>query len=286
MKDYSKKLKEYDKEKITLIKHQWGQNATSLYNQVVQAWDHIPFGKKIAIISYKKFGMKSALTFFKKNGLVCEVVGKGPDGLRLVECEKKEHNHLKPIEISNIVKFDFLGKSYKADVGSSIFSKTGLDKGTRFLLESFFSWDIDLNGKEVVDMGTGWGAISIIIANEFPKARITAYEKDDASFEAAKENLSGFSQVNVKQVDLAQNIKRQRGTFDYILSNPPFHVTTEERHRIFKYADSLLKKKGEMIFVVENSFTNRFALTAKSFFDILQEEKNADYSVLRCRKFD
>lgn len=284
MENYTKKLKEYEKEKVTLIKHQWGQNRASLYNQVLQAWEHIPIGGKIVVISYKKFGIKSALAFFEKNGLTCEIVGKGPGGLRLVECEKIEDSHLRRLDISETVEFDFLGKNYRADVGNSIFSKTGLDKGTRFLLKTFFSWGIDLNGKEVADMGAGWGAISMIIATEFPNARVTAYERDGASFEVAQKNLSRFPQVSIKQIDLTQSAKRKHGTFDYILSNPPFHITVKEREGILGYAGSALKTKGEMIFVVEKSFVDRFTLTAESFFDFLQQEQNANYCVLRYRK--
>ncbi len=245
MKDYQKQLSGYDPSRTILIKHQWGQNAASLYNQVVEAWNSIEVGDKMVITSNKRLGLKSAIKFFKRFGVEAKVVAKGSNNIRLLEIEKSSSAVLKLVEVSNLIEFTLNKKEYKANTGSAIFAKEKLDDGTRFLLETILSHDIDLNDKSVADFGAGWGAISLVISREFPRAKTVAYEIDKASCQAAKENLKDSSVV-VECRDLTSPMLNtsKKHSFDYIISNPPFHVTTEEREAMFKNMAYLLKPGG------------------------------------------
>src|SRR3989344_4056744 len=267
MRDYQKIIQDYDSQHV--IKHEWGQNATALFNRVVKLWNKINVGEKIAISSYKKLGIKSAVKFLEKNGLNAEIVGKGPDNLRLVEIEKDSNKLLGVIDTQEMINLD-------------------LNAGTRFLLEIFLETKIDLNNRNVADLGSGWGAISLVLVNEFPLIQITAYEKEDSSIEVSQINLENYQNVTIVKTDLTQkdskDIEKNKEKFDYIVSNPPFHATKDERTLIFENAKKLLKTGGEMFFVTEGHFVGRFRKTAMSFFSIL-EEKNKDlWVVFRCKK--
>lgn len=285
MLDYKKLLKKYDSRHTNFVKHEWGQNEFALYNLVVKIWNKISVGDKIVIISYKHFGIKSSVNFFIEQGIPCSIVGKGPENLRLVECEKVADKELPLIEFRRNIEFDFREKKYQVDVGEAVFSKTGLDLGTRFLLDFFFEKEIDLNNKAVADFGSGWGAISIILANEFSKSKITAFEKDEASFEATKNNLENYQNVSVINADLTKiNFPvfiEGKGQFDCIISNPPFHSTLKDKELIFENAFNLLKRKGELFFVVENSFAPRFIKVTKKLFTLSEEKRNDLYVVFR-----
>ena len=286
MRDYQKIIQDYDSQHV--IKHEWGQNATALFNRVVKLWNKINVGEKIAISSYKKLGIKSAVKFLEKNGLNAKIVGKGPENLRLVEIEKDSNKLLEVIDTKEIINFDFNSREYQVNVGDAIFSKTDLDAGTRFLLEIFLETKIDLNNRNVADLGSGWGAISLVLVNEFPLIQITAYEKEDSSIEVSQINLENYQNVTIVKTDLTQkdskDIEKNKEKFDYIVSNPPFHATKDERTLIFENAKKLLKTGGEMFFVTEGHFVGRFRKTAMSFFSIL-EEKNKDlWVVFRCKK--
>jgi len=98
MKDYKKLLDEYDHFNVAVIYHKWGQNRNSLYNQIVRLWNRLDVGNKIAIISNEKFGIKTAVKIFAKDGLQPKIVGKGADGLRVVEIVKDSANPLSTIE--------------------------------------------------------------------------------------------------------------------------------------------------------------------------------------------
>ena len=138
MIDYKKLLEKYDSRHTNFIKHEWGQNKFALYNLVVKIWNKISVGDKIVITSYKHFGIKSSVNFLIEQGIPCSIIGKGPENLRLVECEKIADRELPLIEFDRNIEFAFQERKYQVNVGEAIFSKTNLDEGTRFLLEFFF----------------------------------------------------------------------------------------------------------------------------------------------------
>lgn len=283
MIDYKKLLKTHDSRHTNFIKHEWGQNKFALYNLVVKIWNKISVGDKIVITSYKHFGIKSSVNFLIEQGVPCSIIGKGPENLRLVECEKIADKKLSLIEFDRNIEFDFRGKKYQVDVGEAIFSKTDLDEGTRFLLEFLFEQEVDLNNKDIADFGSGWGAISLILANEFPKSKIIALEKDASSFEATKNNLRNYQNVLVANVDLTKInssiFLEKKGKLDYIISNPPFHSTPKDKELIFENALNLLKKRGKLFFVSENSFAPKFKKVIPKHFRLKEEKKNDLYGV-------
>lgn len=255
---------------------------------MVKAWEEIKTGDRVVITSNKKFGTKGIISFFKNQGLLCQIVGKGPEGLRLIECEKTTDQHLEPVVNPKPVSFEYRGTTYTANIGDSLFSRTSLDEGTRFLLDTLLEIEVDFNDKEVADFGAGWGAISLILAHEFPRARITGYEKDEASVQAAEENLKKYRTAKLERADLANThspaLRAKQASFDYIVANPPFHATGKERREIFRNAYELLKPSGKIFFVTEHSFTRRFEETATEFFKVIQKKKNEDYAVTEAQK--
>lgn len=80
-------------------------------------------------------------------------------------------------------------------------------------------------GKQILDIGTGTGIISLMMAQRYPDAQFTAVEIDDNAYLDAQENFaaSPFSDrltlVKAAFQDYACTCDR---TFDCIVSNPPY----------------------------------------------------------------
>lgn len=75
---------------------------------------------------------------------------------------------------------------------------------------------------EILDLGTGTGAIALALAKNHPKAIVTAVDKSTAALKIAKKNAKNLSISNVQFVlshwfDHLMNKK-----FDIIISNPPY----------------------------------------------------------------
>jgi release factor glutamine methyltransferase len=75
----------------------------------------------------------------------------------------------------------------------------------------------------VLDVGTGTGAIALAIADEHPRARVTAMDASQDALALARENfdLLGIDgRVRLVAHDLTQGLGRDE--FDLVVSNPPY----------------------------------------------------------------
>lgn len=116
--------------------------------------------------------------------------------------------------------------------------------------------ELNLNGKEVLDMGTGNGEIALKAAEQ--GARVTAVDIDPEAISYTLEKIkreSKSDQVTVKQSDLFENVDK---TFDVIFFNPPYVPSTEKNYvdldggetgnevaeKFLESADKYLKDKG------------------------------------------
>lgn len=76
-------------------------------------------------------------------------------------------------------------------------------------------------GPKIVDLGTGSGAIAAAIADEVPGAEVYAVELSDLALAWAAANLEPFG-VRLIQADLATALPEHNGSFDIVVSNPPY----------------------------------------------------------------
>ena len=125
-----------------------------------------------------------------------------------------------------------------------VFSKKGLDFGTRTLLENLKTFNIQ--GK-VLDFGCGYGPIGIYVAQN-SDAEVHMIDINRRSLELARKNAS-INHVNVQiyESNLYQNVKE---TFDYIISNPPIRVGKKILYQILEEAKLHLKKNGQLWIVI------------------------------------
>ena len=96
--------------------------------------------------------------------------------------------------------------------------------------ECLVEWALSLPGEtlDVVDLGTGSGAIAIALASEKPRWRITASDVSNAALEIARHNAQAHHcQIEFLQGDwLTPMAGRQ---FDLIISNPPY-IAEDDAH--------------------------------------------------------
>lgn len=81
-----------------------------------------------------------------------------------------------------------------------------------------------LPGARVADLGTGSGAIAGSVAQEVPDALVFAVELSDLAFAWAERNLAPFG-VTLVRADYAEALTEHNGTFDVVVSNPPYIPT-------------------------------------------------------------
>ena len=89
------------------------------------------------------------------------------------------------------------------------------------------------HAKKILDLGTGSGCIAIEISKKLPASTVTAVdESEDALKVAKKNNKQTKNTVNFKASNWFSNID---GTFDLIVSNPPYVSENDKLDESLKY---------------------------------------------------
>ncbi|MDP8911303.1 MAG: peptide chain release factor N(5)-glutamine methyltransferase [Actinomycetota bacterium] len=95
---------------------------------------------------------------------------------------------------------------------------------TEVVVERCLSLLASVEEPEVLDVGTGSGAIALAIADEHPGARVTAFDNSAAALALAHENLAATridaDRVTLVEHDLTEGFGSNR--FDLVVSNPPY----------------------------------------------------------------
>lgn len=122
------------------------------------------------------------------------------------------------------------------------------------------------NTSKILDIGTGCGLISIIMAQRNPYAEIHGIEIDSGAVEEATENVSAspwYNRIKIIQSDILKYDTEKK--YDIIVSNPPFFANslispdgarTLARHcaslpldKLFESVSKLLEVEGKFSFI-------------------------------------
>lgn len=178
-----------------------------------------------------------------------------------------------------IIEFNFKNKNYKFYTDNGVFSKDGLDIGTKVLLETL---DFKKIHGEVLDFGCGYGPIGIILSKN-TDAKIDMIDINDRATHLANKNINLNKANNIKafESDCYQNIKKE---YDYIITNPPIRVGKQVLYKILREAKKYLKENGELWFVI-NKYQGAKS-TIKDMSDIYNIEvinKSKNFFIIRAK---
>ena len=181
---------------------------------------------------------------------------------------------------SNVKKTEcfVLGQKFTFLTDNGVFSKDGLDFGSRLLLESI---PLEEVGGKILDMGCGYGVFGIILS------KITSAHVDmvDVNLRAlhlternAKEN--NVKNINVFSSNVYDNVISK---YSSIITNPPIRAGKKVVYDIVMDAKSHLEENGKLFLVI------RKEQGAKSLIVDLQKLYNVDvlarkkgFFILKC----
>ncbi|MEN9872711.1 MAG: hypothetical protein RL450_646 [Actinomycetota bacterium] len=130
---------------------------------------------------------------------------------------------------SHEIRFEVAGIPFRAKSETGTFSVQKLDKGTQVLLRSHDSFPTAGN---VLDIGCGWGPISLAIAKLQPNTTVWALDVNQRSLRLTGENAAQSELQNVRPVTAEQIPTELR--FTGIWSNPPIRVGKSVLHELMK----------------------------------------------------
>ncbi len=146
-----------------------------------------------------------------------------------------------------MIKAELCGSelAFRSDAG--VFSKKGVDFGSRLLIES-----VVLRGDEyILDLGCGYGPVGIALAKANPKLKVQMVDINERATTLARENARlnhVTSQIEVKISDGFEQLQNQK--FDAILCNPPIRVGKAFIFELFAKARNHLSADGSLWIVI------------------------------------
>lgn len=176
------------------------------------------------------------------------------------------------------------GQSLVVTTAGGIFSPDRVDVGTQVLLSNT---PPPPPGGNILDLGCGWGPISLSLAIESPHATVWAVDVNERALDLVRRNAEklGLENVNaVRPEDVPTGIE-----FMSIRSNPPIRVGKDELHSMLTFWLPRLETSADAWLVVQRNLgsdsLHRWldgALPAD--FSVSRAATNKGYRVLRVRR--
>lgn len=148
----------------------------------------------------------------------------------------KSNITLKEVEVKNI--------KYYFYTDNGIFNKSGLDYGTRLLLNN-----LDISNKtSFLDIGCGAGVVGIYLRKLNKDFTVDMCDINKRAVDLTNKGLKKNNLVdNAFISDAYSNIESK---YDCIISNPPIHAGKEKVYEIIRGASSHLNSNGELWIVM------------------------------------
>ncbi|RXZ82740.1 class I SAM-dependent methyltransferase [Paenibacillaceae bacterium] len=174
------------------------------------------------------------------------------------------------------------GHSLKFITDAGVFAKSGVDYGSRVLIEAL---ELPDNAR-VLDVGCGYGPIGITAARLAPAGKATLIDINERAVELARENakMNGIGNIEIIQSDLFEAVQGRQ--FDVLITNPPIRAGKAVVHQIFEEGAALLKPGGTMWVVIQKK---QGAPSAREKLeavlgDVVEVTKDKGYRIFKATK--
>ncbi len=174
------------------------------------------------------------------------------------------------------------GLSLRFYTDSGVFSKEGLDQGTRLLIQSL----PPLFGR-ALDLGCGWGALGICLALLNPQSQWVLTDINQRAADLARRNARENGAANV-QVVVGDGFEQVEGRFQTVVTNPPIRAGKGVIYPLFAQAIERLAPGGALYLVIRKQ---QGAASAIKYLSQLSSDtrciaKDKGYWIIRCGKED
>ncbi len=174
----------------------------------------------------------------------------------------------------------FAGRSMTFDTDAGVFSKQHIDPGSELLCSALPE---EMAG-EVLDMGCGWGAMTVMTLAKCPKISMTMADVNERALALAVHNVEK-NRMQAKAV-LSDGFERIEGLFDAVITNPPIRAGKVVIYRMFEDAKEHLKAGGALYLVIRKQqgapSALKFLKTLYASAEVIK--RDGGYWIIRCIK--
>lgn len=181
---------------------------------------------------------------------------------------------------SNVRKTEcfVLGKKFTFLTDNGVFSKDGLDFGSRLLLENI---PLEEVGAKVLDMGCGYGVIGVII-NKLTDSHVDMVDVNLRAIHLAERNIkeNHCGNCNAFESSCYSNITKK---YDTIITNPPIRAGKKVVYEILMNAKRYLNNNGKLFLVIrKEQGAKSLIFDLEKIYNVSILEKKKGFFVLMC----
>ena len=174
----------------------------------------------------------------------------------------------------------FAGRVLAFDTDAGVFSKQHVDPGSELLCKALPD---TLSGR-VLDMGCGWGAMTIMTLARFPKVQMTMADVNERALSLAVSNVKK-NRMEAAAL-LSDGFEKVEGEFDAVITNPPIRAGKAVIYKMFEDAKAHLVSGGALYLVIRKQ---QGAPSALKFLNELYGraeviERDGGYWIIECIK--
>lgn len=168
-------------------------------------------------------------------------------------------------------KFTFL-------TDNGVFSKDGLDFGSRLLLETI---PLEEVGGKILDMGCGYGVFGIVLG-KLTFSHVDMVDVNLRALHLASRNakLNDVTDVNIFESNVYENINSK---YSSIVTNPPIRAGKEVVYDIVMNAKDYLGKDGKLFLVIrKEQGAKSLIVDLKKIYTVEVLGKSKGFFIIKC----
>ena len=175
----------------------------------------------------------------KEHAAWIEVLKKSP--IALVPEKANEQHYEVPPRLFELV----LGNKLKYSSGFWPEGVSSLDQSESAMLDLTSERAGLIDGQDILELGCGWGSLTLYMAEHFPKSKITAVSNSNDQRQFIEERCRQLKLDNVRVITADMNDFRAEGLFDRVVSIEMFeHMRNYEK--LLGRVNLWLKKEGKL----------------------------------------
>ncbi|MCR4633822.1 MAG: methyltransferase [Erysipelotrichaceae bacterium] len=166
---------------------------------------------------------------------------------------------------------------FTTDIG--VFSKNNVDYGSYILIRSIVDRDL---GHSLLDLGSGYGPIGIILKRFHPQTEVEMAEVNSRAVELSI--LNGVNNKTDIKVHLCDDITALSHKFDTITLNPPIRAGKAVIYGLYEKSKAMLNDRGHLYIVIRKAQGARSSMAKLEtlFANVSIIERDSGYFVLDC----
>lgn len=182
------------------------------------------------------------------------------------------------------IRLTLAGRDLEVTTAAGVFSPDRLDAGTAVLLANMPPVP---PGGQFLDLGCGWGPISLAMAMASPHATIWAVDVNERALDLVRRNAKDLGLTNVNAA-LPEDVPADL-TFRTIRSNPPIRVGKDALHGLLEQWIPRLDERSDAWLVVQrnlgaDSLQRWIAATFQPGYSVYRTATGKGYRVLKVRR--